>query len=75
MGVVMIMVWDWSRSPALITWICQPGISRPLHWTADGLPVGMQFVAPYGGGDVLLSLANELEQACTWARRRPRISA
>jgi amidase len=53
----------------------QPGISLPLHWTTSGLPVGIQFVAPYGGEDVLLSLAGELERATPWAERRPAVHA
>jgi amidase len=52
----------------------QPGISLPLHWTAGGLPVGVQFVAPLGREDVLIRLAAELEQARPWAERRPPVS-
>lgn len=49
----------------------QPAISLPLHWTRDGLPVGVQLVAEYGGEGLLFQLASQLENAQPWSHRRP----
>ncbi|MEX1218392.1 MAG: amidase [Acidimicrobiales bacterium] len=52
----------------------QPAISLPLWWTNDGLPVGIQFVAPFGREDLLIRLASALEAACPWDYRIPELS-
>ncbi|MCZ6681152.1 MAG: amidase family protein [Candidatus Poribacteria bacterium] len=49
----------------------QPAISLPLHWSSDGLPIGVQLVADYGREDVLFRIASQLEQARPWAKRLP----
>jgi amidase len=49
----------------------QPAISLPLHWSEDGLPIGVQLVAPFGREDVLIRIAAQLEEARPWADRRP----
>lgn len=45
-----------------------PAISLPLGAAADGMPLGVQFVADLGHEARLLSLAAQLEQAAPWQR-------
>jgi amidase len=52
-----------------------PAMSVPLHWTADGLPVGSHFAAKTGDERTLFELAYELEAARPWAGRKPPVSA
>src|SRR4051794_1866781 len=53
----------------------QPAVSLPLHWSADGLPVGVQLVAGYGREDLLVRLSSQLEQAAPWADMQPPVHA
>ena len=70
-----------ARASRLAAWTMpfnltgQPGISLPLHWTPEGLPVGVQLVAPYGREDLLLRVAAQLEHEVRWAKRRPPLRA
>jgi amidase len=51
----------------------QPGIALPLHWTADGMPVGIQLIAPAGREDMLIRVAAQLEEAAPWKDKIPPI--
>jgi amidase len=48
-----------------------PAISLPLHWTADGLPVGVMLAARPAEEELLLSVAAQVEAAHPWGDRRP----
>ena len=48
-----------------------PAMSVPLHWTVDGLPLGMQFTGRMCDEDTLYALAGQLERAHPWFDRRP----
>ncbi|MCW2843008.1 MAG: Amidase [Nocardioides sp.] len=48
-----------------------PAVSLPLHWTPDGLPVGVMFAARPAEEELLLSLSAQVEAAAPWAERKP----
>ena len=51
----------------------QPSMSVPLHWTAQNLPVGIMFSAPFGDEATLFRLAGQLETAKPWFDRVPEV--
>jgi amidase len=53
----------------------QPALPLPLHWSASGLPVGVQFAARFADEATLFQLASQLEEAKPWAGKRPKVFA
>jgi amidase len=51
----------------------QPAVSVPLHWSDDGLPIGVMLAGRMGDEATLISLSAQLEQARPWRDRHPTI--
>lgn len=51
----------------------QPAISVPVHMTKDGLPLGVQIMAPKGDEHHLIRLAHFLEQSDLWEGLKGRV--
>jgi amidase len=47
----------------------QPSMSVPLHWNAQGLPVGVMLTSAIYRENILFPLAAQLERARPWAER------
>lgn len=65
------MVFDYSPFCAPFNASGQPAASVPLHWTAGGLPVGVQLAARFGADEALIALCRQIEEAAPWFGRRP----
>ncbi|HEU5130081.1 MAG TPA: amidase [Glycomyces sp.] len=70
-GRVQSTYLDWMRSAYYITVTGCPAISVPAGFTDDGLPVGIQIVAPHSAERRLLEVAHAFEQATRVGDRRP----
>ncbi|MCD9199907.1 amidase [Aeromicrobium wangtongii] len=49
----------------------QPAASLPLHWSADGLPIGVMLATHPAQDGLLFSLCAQVEAAAPWHARRP----
>jgi amidase len=50
-----------------------PAVSVPLHWSAEGLPIGVMLAGRMGDEGTLISLSAQLEEARPWQDRHPPI--
>lgn len=48
-----------------------PAISLPLALSAEGLPIGAQFIAHAGNDQLLLQIAKTFEESELWVKERP----
>jgi amidase len=51
-----------------------PAVSLPLHWSDDGLPVGVMLTGGPWQEGTLIALSAQLEAARPWAERRPQLA-
>ncbi|MFI6512083.1 amidase [Streptosporangium sp. NPDC050855] len=59
--------------PAMYNVSGQPAVSLPLHWSPDGLPIGVMLAGRFGDEGTLISVSSQLEAARGgfWGERRP----
>jgi amidase len=62
---------EWVGYTQLANLTGAPAMSVPLHWTPEGLPVGIHMSSSSGSEALLFRLAAQLEEAAPWSRRRP----
>ncbi|MCW2681405.1 MAG: amiB, partial [Frankiales bacterium] len=62
---------SWTPFTAPYNTSGQPAVSIPLHWTPDGLPVGVMLVGRPADEATLLRVSAQLEQAQPWRDRHP----
>ena len=57
--------------PAIYNVSGLPAVNVPLHWSEEGLPIGVMLAGRAGDEGTLISLSAQLEQARPWRHRHP----
>lgn len=50
-----------------------PGLALPAGFAKNGLPVGMQFLGPQMGEDILFTLGRKYQEVTDWHTKRPKL--
>jgi aspartyl-tRNA(Asn)/glutamyl-tRNA(Gln) amidotransferase subunit A len=61
----------WLAFTFPLSLIGYPAASVPCGWTREGLPVGLQIVAPRWAEALVLRAAAAFEAMAPWAQKRP----
>lgn len=72
-GTEMNTYIDWMESCSIITVTGCPAISIPAGFTEDGLPFGLQIIAPLNQDMSLLKIAFVFEQVTKYGLKRPNL--
>ena len=65
---------SWMKSCYVVSLMGTPALSLPFTFSVDGLPVGLQIVAPWGQDLRLLQFAKALEEMSPYYYRSPSLS-
>jgi amidase len=66
--------WLWTPFTAIVNVTGQPAAAVPLHWSDEGLPIGVQLIGRPFAEATLVRVAAQLEAARPWADRRPPVA-
>lgn len=51
-----------------------PSLALPAGFTKSGLPIGMQFIGPQMGEEILFTLGKKYQQVTDWHERKPELN-
>ena len=73
-GVAVDRHLGWSPFTWPINLTGLPAATIPCGFDADGLPIGLQIIAPWLGEDLIVRIAAAFERERPWSQFRPRMS-
>ena len=63
-------VFSYSPYTAVYNASGQPAVSLPLHWSSEGLPIGVHLATAFGEDELLISLSRQLEISSPWSNKQ-----